>query len=57
MTVEIPGVVLVELLLQFGLLGDERVEVRIGFGEFGVDFIEARQHFDDGSAPLLSRPR
>jgi len=40
--------VLVELLLQFGLLGDERVEVRVGVGELGVDFIVARQHFDDG---------
>jgi len=41
--------VLVELLLQFGLFGDERVDVRIGYGEFGVDFIEAPQHFDDGT--------
>ena len=48
MAVEIPGVVLVELFLQFGLLGDEGVEVGVGFGEFGVDLIEAREHFDDG---------
>ena len=39
---------LVELFLQFGLLGDEGVEVGVGFGEFGVDLIEAREHFDDG---------
>ncbi len=49
MRIKIPGVVLVELFLQFGLLGDQRVEICIGFGEFGVDFIEAREHFDDGS--------
>ena len=48
MTVEIPGVVLVEFFLQFGLFGDEGVEVGIGFGELGVDLIEAREHFDDG---------
>ena len=53
MTVKIPGIVLVELILQLGLLGDERVEVCIGFGEFGVDFIEAREHFDDGSHRLF----
>ena len=39
---------LVELFLQFGLFGDEGVEVGIGFGEFGVDLIEAREHFNDG---------
>ena len=39
---------LVELLLQFGLLGDEGVEVGVGFGEFGVDLIEAREHIHDG---------
>ena len=49
MRLKIPGIVLVELLLQFALLGDERVEIGIGFGELGVDFIEARQHFDDGT--------
>ena len=53
MAVEIPGIVLVEFFLQFGLLGDERVEVGIGFGEFGVDLIEAREHFDDGSDRLF----
>jgi len=53
MTVEIPGIVFVESLLQFGLLSDKRVEVRVGFGEFGVDLIEARQHFDDGSDRLF----
>ena len=53
MAVEIPGVVLVELFLQFGLLGDERVEVGIGFGELGVDLIEAREHFDDGRDRLF----
>ncbi len=53
MAVEIPGVVLVELFLQFGLLGDEGVEVGIGFGEFGVDLIEAREHFDDGRDRLF----
>lgn len=44
---------LVELLLQFGLLGDEGVEVGVGFGEFGVDLIEAREHFDDGRDRLF----
>ena len=53
MAVEIPGVVFVELLLQFGLFGDEGVEVGVGFGEFGVDLIEARQHIDDGLHRLL----
>ena len=46
--VEIPGVVLVEFFLQFGLLCHEGVEIGVGFGEFGVDLIEAREHFDDG---------
>ena len=44
---------LVEFILQFGLLGDKGVEVCIGFGEFGVDLIEAREHFDDGSDRLF----
>ena len=48
MAVEVPGVVLVELFLQFGLLCHEGVEVGIRFGELGVDFIVARQHIDDG---------
>ena len=48
MAVEVPGVVLVELFLQFGLFDDQGVEVGIGFGEFGVDFIVAPQHIDDG---------
>ncbi len=39
---------LVEFFLQFGLFGDEGVEVGVGFGEFGVDLIEAREHIDDG---------
>ena len=38
----------VERVLQFGLFGDERVEVGIGFGKLGVDFVEAGEHFDDG---------
>ncbi len=42
--VQVPGVVLVELFLQFGLFRDQRVEVGVGFGEFGVDLIVARQH-------------
>lgn len=53
MAVEIPGIVLVELFLQFGLLGDEGVEVGIRFGELGVDLIEAREHFDDGRHRLF----
>ncbi len=53
MRIKIPGIVLVEFILQFGLLGDERIEVRIGFGEFGIDLIEAREHFDDGSDRLF----
>jgi len=48
MAVEIPRIHLIELLLQFRLLGHQRIEVRIGFGKFGVDFIESFQHFDDG---------
>ncbi len=39
---------LVELLLQFGLFGDEGVEVGVGFGELGVDLIEAGEHIHDG---------
>ena len=53
MTIEIPSIVLIEFILQLGLLGDERIEIRIGFGELGVDLIEARQHFDDGSDRLF----
>ena len=41
MAVEIPGIHLIELFLQFRLLGHQRVEVRIRLGKFGVDFIEA----------------
>lgn len=44
---------LVELLLQFGLFGDEGVEVGVGFGELGVDLIEAGEHFDDGRDRLF----
>jgi hypothetical protein len=70
--IEVPGVVLVEFVLQFGLLGDQRVEVGIRFGEFGVDLVVAGQqvhdgldglahHFDDGFGLvelrfLLSKP-
>ncbi len=52
MAVEVPGVMLVELFLQFGLFGDKGVEVCIGFGEFGVDLIIARKHFHNGSHGL-----
>jgi hypothetical protein len=40
--VEVPGVDGVDLLLQFGLLGDQRVHlVGVGFGERIADFLEA----------------
>ena len=31
-----------------GLFGDQRVEVRLRFGEFGVDLVETLQQFHDG---------
>ena len=46
--VEVPGVDAVECVLQFGLFGDQRVEVSVGLGEFGVDLVVARQHVHDG---------
>ena len=46
--VQVPGVDLVECFLQFGLFGDQGIEIGIRFGEFGVDLVERGQHVDDG---------
>ena len=48
MGIEIPGVDLVEFVLQFGLLGDQGVEVGIRFGKFGVDLVVLGEHIHDG---------
>ncbi len=45
--VQVPGVDLVELLLEPGLLGDQGVEVGVRLGEPGVDLVELCQHFHD----------
>ena len=41
MAVEVPGVVLVELFLQFGLFGDQGIEVGVGIGKLGIDIVIA----------------
>ena len=48
MRIQVPGVVLVEFVLQFGLLGDQGVEVGLRLGKFGVDFVVFGEHVDDG---------
>ena len=46
--VEVPGVVMVEPVLQPALFGDERVEVGVGVGEALVDGVEGGEVVHDG---------
>ena len=45
--IQVPGIDFIERLLQPSLFGDQRVEVRLRFREFGVDLIEPLKQFHD----------
>jgi hypothetical protein len=47
MRVQIPGIDFVEGVLQFGLFGNQGVEIGVRFGEFGVDLVILGEHIDN----------
>ena len=46
--IQIPGIGVVERILQFGLLGDEGIEIGVRFAKAEVDLFVPRQHVDKG---------
>lgn len=54
-TVQVPGVEMVELLLQCRLLGDQRIHIGVWIVEAFIDLVVASQQIDDVLHPLLDR--